>query len=349
MSNKDWKTDSPARQGFYRVRVEGGAELVAEFREHKKGEGKAWWQWVTEDPTVEKHPVLLDGVSAYTPVSRTEVEDLLRRKLTRDERIQKSYEGYLHRKDDWVVVPQPERRRLKVGQPVLLGNLVNPVVAALHNEGQLVTIEYESFRKEVGLKDVACGPDYQTWHWMDTLPVPVTPVSGMTGARYEINYSTSSLDHIVSRYFNNGMKADPKYQRDYVWTQDDKDALIGSLMAGKDIGRFIFVRHPFPQNDDILDGKQRLDALMGFFSSQYPFKGVYWDELCRTDRYKVEGKAVQFAELDAERLGEVGLYEVFLDVNAAGVPQTKEHLAKVARMAEEARERQRRKPEQASA
>lgn len=339
MTSNEWKNGEPVRQGFYRVRLENGYVLVAEWREHTKGDGKKWWKWVSDDPTVVKAPVPLEGVVSYQMASRSEVEALMHRELTRDERVAKSFEDFSHRRSDWVPVPQPARRKLTIGQSVLIGALRNPRVAALHHEGQVVTIEYETVKKQHG-EEIPAGRGYQTWHWMDLLPLRESQASLPLAKRREIVYSTSSLDHIVSRYFSNGMRADPRYQRGYVWTQDDRDRLIDSLFRGKDIGRFIFVRNPFPHRDDILDGKQRLDAMLGFFASAYPFQGVYWDELSKRDRYAIEGKSVQFAELDSEQVGEVVLLETFLDVNEAGVPQTKEHLAKVRHMYEEARQRE---------
>lgn len=339
MTSNEWKEGEPARQGFYRARLEDGSHLIAEWREHKKGEGKKWWQWVSDDPTVAKSPAPLEGVVSYQMAARAEVEALMHRELTRDERIAKCFQDFSHHKSDWTHVPQPARRQLVVGQPVLIGALRNPKVAALHHDGQVVTIEYETVKKQHG-EEIPCGIGYQTWHWMDLLPLRENVASLPLRKRREIVYSTSSLDHIVSRYFSNGMRADPRYQRDYVWKQEDRDRLIDSLFRGKDIGRFIFVRNPYPQPDEILDGKQRLDAMLGFFASAYPFQGVYWDELSKRDRYAIEGKSVQFAELNSEEVGEVGLLEAFLDVNEAGVPQTEAHLAKVRLMYEEARQRE---------
>ena len=336
MSQNDWKQGDPARQGFYRVRTDEGTQLIAEWREHQKGEGKKWWQWVTDDPTVQKQPAPLSGVIGYAPASKTEVEALLRRELTRDEKIQRSYESFQQFKGEWLALPQPERRRLSIGQPVELGRLESPVVVALHDNGQLATIEYREVKREHG-KEIPAGLAYTTRHWLDLMPVRETTAAPMVIDRHSINYLNTDLDSIVNRYYATGMRADTKYQRGYVWTQADKDLLIDSLVRGKEIGRFIFVRNPYPHPDDVLDGKQRLDALIGFFSSQFPYKGVYWDEMSRRDRHAIEGKGVQYADLNAEMLGEVALLEIFLDVNAAGVPQTKEHLAYVEKLLEEAR------------
>ena len=334
---KENSKETPARQGFYRATLESGEELVAEWREHEKGKGKRWWQWVSAAPTIAKEPKPLDGVIEFRPASKVDVEALLRRELTREEKIQVSYEHSMKR--NWLKVPQPERRKLEIGQTVRLGNLPKPKVVALHEDGQVVTIEFDATKREPGRDtEVVTGKVFQTWHWLDMVPDSnhYAPSVVRKLAIDEISYHNTALSGVISRYYATGMRADTLYQREYVWTLEDKERLIESIFNGRDIGRFVFVKHPYPRVEDILDGKQRLNALVEFVSSRFTYKGLYWEELCPLDRYYLESRTVQYATVQADHVGEVGLLEIFLNLNAAGVPQTEEHLDKVRKMHEEA-------------
>jgi hypothetical protein len=91
---------------------------------------------------------------------------------------------------------------------------------------------------------------------------------------------------------------------------------------------------------EILDGKQRIQTLKDFTQSRFPYRPenddpVYWHQLNRRDRSFFERRTIQFSELDGENLSRTDLLEIFLDVNAGGVPQSEEHLTKVRQMLKE--------------
>ena len=68
----------------------------------------------------------------------------------------------------------------------------------------------------------------------------------------------------------------PEYQRDYVWSEEDKVDLIDSIMHHRDIGKFVFVENPFDHSKErggdsyeVLDGKQRINAIIGFINGEF--------------------------------------------------------------------------------
>jgi hypothetical protein len=85
----------PKRQGFYEVTLDDGTECIAEWREQDKKDGKQWWRYVSDDPTVEKTPVLLTSVKAWRPALKEQIEQALKRELTKAERIEAAVADHL--------------------------------------------------------------------------------------------------------------------------------------------------------------------------------------------------------------------------------------------------------------
>lgn len=330
MQKSIFQKGAPTRQGFYKVETEDGQELIAEWREYSKKQGKVWWVYVSDDPTIAKAKQLLEGVVGWDTVQKAEVDKALARELTLEEKIQASYNGFrshrgLYPAKPW---PMPDSRRLQIGDKVEVGNLKDAEVIGLHDEGTVVTIKYHNSRSEYG-REVDRGYALNTWYWLDVLRLEDMQTTNLTSdsvMRY-LTYSNSDLNSLISKMANCGTSDNPDYQRGYAWTDADKELYLDSLFEGRELGRFIFVRNPYPKADEVFDGKQRLSTVMELVTSQRPYKGVYWHQMSPRDRGAIERRSVQFAELDSSRLSRADLLRIFLAVNAAGVPQTKEHLA----------------------
>lgn len=333
--------DAPLRQGFYRATLDDGTELVAEWREHGKGTGKRWWKYVSAEPTAEKTPVPLEEngrhVVSFSPASKGAVDELMTRELTVDEKIERVYQDFL-RHDDTDTRFQcdiPPNRRLNVGDAIEYGNLEECRVAGVREEGRILVFSYRAFERKHG-KVIDLGTAYRAVYWTEVLPLVVGTSAFARQSRIYGAYLNSTLKSIITRGLR-GLDDSPKYQRDYVWTQQDKELFLDSVFAGRELGRFIFITREYPHIDQVLDGKQRIHCLMEFVTSQIPYRGAYWHELSRQDRLLFEGRSVQFAELKEAHFSPADFMEIFLEVNVAGVPQSEEHLAAVRDMLEAAR------------
>ncbi len=337
----DWTNVSqrnPSRQGFYKVRLADTAgELIAEWREYDKKQGKRWWEHRGDSPTAVKQPVELTGVTAFTKAAQADIDKALKRELTVEEHIERAYKAYLQQADlypEYTVNPPP-RRALAVGDSLHLGNLRDVKVVALRNEGRVVIYSYRDFKTRHGqvLHDgIAYGA---------TLWVYVTKTNDAMGLKHaqksllEGSFTSSLLMGLL-RNVTCGLEFDADYQRGYAWTEEDQQRYLDTLMEGRDLGRFILVRRGYPLAEQVLDGKQRLTCLSQFLRSEIAWRGIYWDQLSPADRYVVESRTIQVARLEEEAFGRAGLLRVFLEVNAAGVPQTEEHLNHVKALLAEA-------------
>ena len=336
MAFDQFKEGTPSRQGFYNVRTEKCRTLIAEWRDYEN-EGKRWWAYVSSDPTVEKTRAPLTGVLGFAKVDDAEVEKFLRRERTRAEKIEDSVERFRKNQELYARFKReiPSNRQLQVGQDVVMGNITEAKVAALHDDGQIVTLEHRRTETKHG-QVIDHGIAFASHPWLNVLP-KVVPVA--TGLCKSPVFSTQAhfntpVSVLVRRMYTEGVSDSPEYQRKYVWTLDDKERFLESVFTGRHLGSFLFIKEKHPNPDVLFDGKQRMNTLLELISSVLPYKGVYWHEMEHADRHSALNRSVQFAELDAAVYSKADLLEIFLEVNAAGVPQTEEHLATVRAMLE---------------
>lgn len=78
----------------------------------------------------------------------------------------------------------------------------------------------------------------------------------------------------------------PDFQRPLVWTPEQEVLLIESIWDGFDIGAYAITEDSAnPEFDGfLLDGQQRLNAIMRYCADQFPVRGYLWSELTIVDR-----------------------------------------------------------------
>lgn len=157
-----------------------------------------------------------------------------------------------------------------------------------------------------------------------------TPVLSYRDDMYLTYYqSTLSSFHSIVYYF--GVDLNPDYQRDFVWTLEDKQKLIDSIFNNVDIGKFVLIKRPYSSVShmfEILDGKQRLSAIMDFWEDRFEWNGIKFSDLHPYDKSHFENYKISKAEIDMPKDKNV-LYNFFLRLNTSGKPIDKKHLEKV--------------------
>ena len=157
------------------------------------------------------------------------------------------------------------------------------------------------------------------------------------------NPSISVLD-LYERYAENKIEINPQYQRNLVWTLEQKQEYITALLKSRAEIKPVFVLEYENGNDgiyEIVDGKQRLNAIFEFIEDKF---SVPFD--------KNQGKEMKFSELSAKDVlkilnfnveqtvficfdGKIPLsfkIELFLEINEKGTRISTEHIKKVKRM-----------------
>lgn len=89
-----------------------------------------------------------------------------------------------------------------------------------------------------------------------------------------ISSSTISVQMAYDNYLNNKYIVNRKYQRKLVWTLEEKAAFIDSLSKWYSVPLFLFAskEEQGVVKYEIIDGMQRLNAIMSFIENEYPLE-----------------------------------------------------------------------------
>jgi len=98
-------------------------------------------------------------------------------------------------------------------------------------------------------------------------------IKNITATKYDISRLKSMFD-------NNAIFIDNSFQRRYVWEEKHKIALIETILLGYDIPAiYIWQQEPNPTTGEIrysiVDGQQRIGAIISFLNNEYPLTKKY--------------------------------------------------------------------------
>lgn len=224
----------------------------------------------------------------------------------------------------------------KVGESVTLGGLNDCRIEEILEDGMILLISYHDTGKTYGKPfDYGRKPMYTYWFEID----PKDAIQNTSFGRERMNTQNRQtvLHGFISELYRRGMIDSPEYQRDYVWTIVDKQRLVRSIFDRADIGKFVTMSHPYPENRiEIIDGKQRIRAIMDFMEGRFDYNGYTWFQLSWLDKFIFQDQIVQVTELQSDYVKKSDVLWLFLMVNRGGVPQTDEQLSKVQKLYDEA-------------
>jgi len=147
------------------------------------------------------------------------------------------------------------------------------------------------------------------------------------------NYRTDQpLKHLAEKIQdwedNLSLDLEVDFQRSHVWTEIQQIKFVEFILRGGKTTPFLF-NHPnwmnsFKGEFVIVDGKQRLTALLKFLRGDLPVFGTYIYEITNLDLYKYE---VSFWINNLKTRKEV--LNWYLELNSGGTPHTEDELDKV--------------------
>lgn len=107
----------------------------------------------------------------------------------------------------------------------------------------------------------------------------------------------------------------PPWQRDSVWTLDQKVSFIQSVYLGYDLGSVVINDYLNINNDKLakfsdclIDGQQRLEAIFDYTNNKFSVYGLFWKELSRSEqnRFKLRELGKRMVNcFDEEKLKQV--------------------------------------------
>jgi hypothetical protein len=191
----------------------------------------------------------------------------------------------------------------------------NPFAKQIHHDKYSIDIDQLLFR---------CGWDYRA-------------KTKKMEKYFNVDINEVCFDPIV--FDENGNEIE--YQRGLVWTLEQKQYLIESIYNRIEIGKFVFRSRSFKWVEnrikkgkiehtafkDMVDGKQRFHAILGFFMNEFPdIRGNYYNDLSvEAQRQFMSYNNLFYIELD-EDVSDKDVLQQFLAINFTGVPMSKEHI-----------------------
>lgn len=119
----------------------------------------------------------------------------------------------------------------------------------------------------------------------------------MAQAKTDLSVRSESIQRVYTSYLANQYQVNRRYQRKLVWSVDEKERLIDSISKDLPIPLFLVaeVGADGDRQFELIDGLQRLNAILSFIENEFPLGGMYFDleALADTKLRKDEGKLVQ--------------------------------------------------------
>lgn len=131
-----------------------------------------------------------------------------------------------------------------------------------------------------------------------------------------------------------------RYQRPFVWTRPQKQALVSSIYNGIDCGKIIVRSRTYDELErmivkgeielayhDIVDGKQRLGAIRDFIQDEFKdVHGNYYSDLSNNAQTDFVGHQLLSYGVMERDPTDAEVLQQFLKLNFTGVPQSPKHL-----------------------
>ena len=127
-----------------------------------------------------------------------------------------------------------------------------------------------------------------------------------------------------------GLELNPDYQRDLCWSTEQKTRFIEYVLRGGEHGKTLVFNHSHWQTlgggrYELLDGKQRLDACLGFVRNEIPVFGGYFYRDGEPNFRSTQWIQIKTIALKTRE----EILQYYLDLNDGGVAHTELDIGKV--------------------
>lgn len=228
------------------------------------------------------------------------------------------------------LIPEPTYK-FNTGDKVIIGNLEDCIIEEILDGGKIYKIDYTSIDNNYG-NPIIKEHQKTYFQWYKLRKLNNNKNSFIKNEDLRLNYSQRHLADLFSKAYYFGVDFEPEYQRDFVWELEDKIALIDSIFNNIDIGKLVFIKHDYSDDllYEILDGKQRIRAILDFYEDRFQYQGYYFSDLSGRDQDHFEHYSINVAEIDKMTREQILRY--FIMLNTGGKPMAKEQLNKVKKM-----------------
>lgn len=144
----------------------------------------------------------------------------------------------------------------------------------------------------------------------------------MVDKKSETRVDSKRVETIFDEYNEGKYIVNRRYQRKLVWSAAEKENLIDSILQGIPIPLILVAEPDIDASKyDIIDGLQRLEAIVSFIENRYPYDGAYFDlEAIATTKYLLDQGVLhqQTPKLSREYSLKVAKYELPFSVYESG-------------------------------
>jgi hypothetical protein len=228
-------------------------------------------------------------------------------------------------------------RHFEVDARVTYGAFQHSIVKEVLEGGFIYVLESQQLTKSnqydrgesIGKPQVKIVAWYDIFPYRSTEEINAIPV---LSSKFNFGQSyNSTISALIHDHYNFGIDMNPEYQRDLVWELEDKVALIDSIMNDVEIGRFVFMKKNYSSTEstmsEVIDGKQRLTALIEFFEDRFAYKGLKYSEMNPMDKNHFTNKSI--LRIDVDQMTIEQRMDYFIRINTTGKAMDAEHLENV--------------------
>jgi hypothetical protein len=223
-------------------------------------------------------------------------------------------------------------RKFEIGERVIFGAHEESRISEIFDDGKIYKIHTKSIKKEYNNDIIVENDLIVTWfHLFPYKSIEEYPPRISKDPDHFFDFMHCSISGLFNYWYHFGIDTEMDYQRPLVWDLKDKRSLLDSVFNHIEIGKFAMVFKGYGVKNylyEMLDGKQRLNALIDFFEDRYTWKGLYFSQLHPRDKNHFDSYSILIATT-RQPLPEVKKYEYFLKLNTQGKPQDQKHLQKV--------------------
>lgn len=155
----------------------------------------------------------------------------------------------------------------------------------------------------------------------------------------DLTVRSESIQRLYNYYIDERLVVNRRYQRKLVWSIDEKEAFIDSIAKSYPVPMILLAENESIENNvlEIIDGMQRLNAVVSFIENEFSLNGEYFDlETMAETKLKKDSNELTQKEpiLDRKKCAEIVSYvfptstykgaseheidEVFRRINANG-------------------------------
>jgi hypothetical protein len=162
----------------------------------------------------------------------------------------------------------------------------------------------------------------------------INDIPKLPQAHYEVDVAWEFLEDHLSKFIEAyQLDMNPDFQRGHVWSKQQQIAYVEWILRGGESGKILFFNclewnsNKTPGPMVLVDGKQRLAAVLAFLHDEIPAFGYKLSEYEDKNRLRTHIAGFKFRVASLETRADVLRW--YLAINAGGTPHSPAEIARV--------------------